>query len=238
MIEKASLQHQREADRRLLQFNNYNEYLDSLRKNSDLKYLESIKQCRNIAEAGYRSAVTLSFNDFNERLEEVRKMVNPPMNIRKPLNELLNKTISQDPLIVALASREKRIRLGDLATIIFIRVKCKKNTEISCYIDYGERLLTENWIPYYKGTKLLQPKKTDLSYYNWRNNTTYLNKTKNFTPITIPQGLIFQCNGDRLIINGNPYLTYSNVNVDLVRIHSDKYLQAMLFDHILKVKSI
>lgn len=54
----------------------------------------------------------------------------------------------------------------------------------------------------------------------------------------MPQGLIFQSNGDRLFINVNTHKSHPNANFDLVRIHSDKYLQVILFDHILKVKSV
>ncbi|XP_050423166.1 cilia- and flagella-associated protein 299-like [Adelges cooleyi] len=237
MTEKAVLHHQKEADRRLLQYKDYNDYLDSLRQPIDLKYLESIKECRDIAEAGYRSAVTLTYKEFNERLEEAKKMVNPPVKIRKSLHKTLFGHISEDPLIVALAAREKRIRLGDLATIIFIRLEHKNNTEISSYIDYGHRLFKENWIPYFEGTKFLMPKKTDLSYYNWRSNTTYINKSKNFTPIAKSTGLVFQCNGDRMIVNINPYL-HPGENSDSIRIYTNKYLQVMLFDHILKIKLI
>lgn len=43
-----------EADRRLLQFKTYEDYLDSLVTPQDLCYLQSVEISRTIAELGYR----------------------------------------------------------------------------------------------------------------------------------------------------------------------------------------
>lgn len=55
-----------------------------------------------------------------------------------------------------------------------------KMVEISSYIDLLERLKSDSFIHYFNRSKLLLPKKTDLSYYNWNTGLSISNDTKNF----------------------------------------------------------
>lgn len=54
-----------------------------------------------------------------------------------------------------------------MTTIIFIRDAKKNKNEISGYIDLAHRLKTEDFKQYFEGKKVLLPKPSDLSYYNW-----------------------------------------------------------------------
>jgi hypothetical protein len=49
----------------------------------------------------------------------------------------------------ALASREELVRTGKMTTIIFIRDRNNNDQEISGYIDYAQRLRTEEFGPYF-----------------------------------------------------------------------------------------
>mmetsp|Transcript_25382 Transcript_25382/g.22419 ORF Transcript_25382/g.22419 Transcript_25382/m.22419 type:complete len:115 (+) Transcript_25382:363-707(+) len=90
-------------------------------------------------------------------------------------------------------------------TIIFIRCKSKKN-EISGYIDLAHRLKTEDFVPYYDGSKNLTPKPTDLSFYNWDTNLCVSNDSPNFKVDASSgmQGLLFRNKRDRKVINVDP----------------------------------
>jgi hypothetical protein len=66
-----------------------------------------------------------------------------------------------------------------LLTIIFIRYqddKCEK----SGYIDLNHRFKTEDFKQYFRGKKLLVPKSSDLSYYNWNTGKCFANDSPNF----------------------------------------------------------
>ena len=54
-----------------------------------------------------------------------------------------------------------------MTTIIFIRDNKNCKNEISGYIDLAHRLKTEDFRLYFEGKKVLLPKPSDLSYYNW-----------------------------------------------------------------------
>lgn len=52
--------------------------------------------------------------------------------------------------------------------------------EKSSYIDLNERMRKESFLDYYLGKKLLLPKSSDLSYYNWKNGKCKSNETEAF----------------------------------------------------------
>ncbi|XP_018340904.1 PREDICTED: uncharacterized protein C4orf22 homolog [Trachymyrmex septentrionalis] len=60
---------QTDSDKRLLSFQNYEEYLDSLVTPVDISYLKSKKTARQLAELGYRCiGETLNEENFYRRL--------------------------------------------------------------------------------------------------------------------------------------------------------------------------
>ena len=64
-----------------------------------------------------------------------------------------------------LAEKEESVLNGRRLIIIFLRYINKH--EISGYIDLADRLKNENFKPYFEGKKILKPKPSDLSYFNW-----------------------------------------------------------------------
>lgn len=94
-----------EADRRLLQFNTYEDYLDSLGTHQDKCYLQSVEVSRSIAELGYRSSgETLSREQFEKRLAAVYLYLYPPY---KPYESASEGMTRDDPLKMDLALRER-----------------------------------------------------------------------------------------------------------------------------------
>lgn len=51
---------------------------------------------------------------------------------------------------------------------------------MSGFIDFAERLKTEDWVPYFLGKKRFLPRPSDLSYYNWDTQAATATSTINF----------------------------------------------------------
>lgn len=138
-----------QADRRLIKFESYEDYLDSLTNNLDACYLQSINTSRTIAELGYRSSgETLTRQQFEKRLAAVIHYLYPPYQPYISSSEGMTKG---DPLLMDLALRERSNRVGILSTIIYLSGYSKSGFEVSAYIDYGERIINEDWVPIFRG---------------------------------------------------------------------------------------
>ena len=95
-------------------------------------------------------------------------------------------------------------------SIIFIRTLNSKGQEISGYIDYAHRLKTENFEAYFSRSKILLPRSSDMSFYNWETQTCTSNHTPNFQVITDNEsGLLFKNKRDRKIINVDPKVRFN-----------------------------
>ncbi|XP_026472482.1 uncharacterized protein C4orf22 homolog [Ctenocephalides felis] len=122
-------------------------------------------------------------------------------------------------------------------TIIFLRHYTKTGFEISGYIDYAEKLVTDDWTDFFKGNKRLWPKTNDLGYYHWRVGRSTCNDTNNYKAIVDPhRGLLFQNRHDRLIICPDPSLPSPGSNTTRTRIFTDRYEHVVLYDHVVRSK--
>lgn len=72
-----------------------------------------------------------------------------------------------------------------LQSVIFIRHFTKGGFEISGYIDYAHRLVSEDWGPFFRANKMLWPRNSDLGYYHWRHGTVRSNISRNYKVIKI-----------------------------------------------------
>lgn len=227
---------QTDSDRRLLSFQNYEEYLDSLVTPVDICYLKSSKTARQLAELGYRcTSETLNEQSFYRRLRIVRDLLFPVHRHYELTSEFVSPV---GTLMKELALRERTNRLRTLSTIIFVRrFITKLQFEESAYIDFYERLKSEDWLPYYRGEKKLLPLKRDLAYYHWRMGKTCLNETRNYVPIIDPKrGLLFKNIHDRQVITVDPTAASPGVQTTRVRIHCPFYEHVILYDHVIRSK--
>lgn len=227
---------QTDSDRRLLSFQNYEEYLDSLVTLADICYLRSTKIARQLAELGYRcTGETLSEKSFYRRLRIVRDLLFP---VHRPY-ELTSEFVSPaGRLMEELALRERANRLRILSTIIFVRrFITKLQFEESAYIDFGDRLESEDWLPYYRGERRLSPLKRDLAYYHWKMERTCLNDTRNYVPIVDPKrGLLFKNIHDRQVIRVDPAAASPGIQTTRIRIYCPFYEHVILYDHVIQSK--
>lgn len=102
-----------EDDRRLLDFETYEDYLDSFLTKEDLCYLRSLILARTISELGYRStSETLSKRQFEERKSTIHEILFPS---RKPHILACDGAELSDPFLRELADRERPNRVGILS---------------------------------------------------------------------------------------------------------------------------
>jgi hypothetical protein len=140
-----------------------------------------------------------------------------------------------------------------MTTILFIRVagrdgkskgatqdgkeKSTFRNEVSGYIDLADRMKKEEFKPIFQKKKILMPKETDLSYYNWDTSKAFINDSPNFrTDANSDQGLLFRNKRDRKVICVNP--ESDNVGDDTTReeIECEQYTQVVFFDHLTRRK--
>ncbi|XP_053625510.1 cilia- and flagella-associated protein 299-like [Plodia interpunctella] len=224
-----------EADRRLLPFESWEDYLDSLIEIADLRNLRSIVSARTIAALGYRAnGDTLSEKEFYTRRAVIYNVVYPSPKAYTLVSEGAD---LDDAFIRELAVRERANRVGILQTIIFIRHFTKGGFEISGYIDYAHRLLSENWTTFFKGKKQLWPTENDLGYYHWRHGTVRSNISRNYKPLMDPdKGLLFQNRHDHKIVCPDPEQDPGQ-NTTKSRLYSERYTQIEVYDHVVRRKS-
>lgn len=213
------------------QYDTYEDYLDSQLSTTDLDYLEDEEMARQLVELGYRGVGdTIRREDFDERKGLLMERTSQKLSAPKRL-AAADCDLAHSPLLQELASREEFVRSGKLTTIIFIRHFNSKKQEISGYIDYAQRLRTDDFTPIFEGRKLLLPKPTDLSFYNWDTQLSTSNSTPFYQVIADNgQGLLFKNKRDRKLINVNPE-TSPGENTTRIEIKSPEYTQVVLYDH-------
>ncbi|XP_010626913.1 cilia- and flagella-associated protein 299 isoform X3 [Fukomys damarensis] len=151
------------VDNIVTQFNTYEDFLDSQITTVDLYYLGDESLARQLVELGYRgTGEILKREDF-----EARKAA---IEITRLAKRTQKKTLAsagkdlQDNFLKALAMREEDNRSGKVSSVIFIRDKNSYGQEVSGYIDYADRLKTEDFEVYFSGKKRLLPRPTDLRF--------------------------------------------------------------------------
>ncbi|KAI5063278.1 hypothetical protein GOP47_0021825 [Adiantum capillus-veneris] len=213
-------------------FDTYEEYLDSQITSTDLFYLEDIDLARQLVELGYRSNAEImtrdQFTKQKEALEQSRLQA-----LQKVPKKIFSagKDLSGFPFLKALADREHAVRHGNMATIIFIRDYNPKGHEISGYIDYGERLKSEDLEPIFDCKKRLLPMPYDLSYYNWVTLNSCSNSSSNYQVVADSvDGLLLKNKKDRKILSVDPNKEPGD-NSTRTTIETDEYQQVVIYDH-------
>ena len=238
-----------ENDKNILdQFDTYESYLDSFVTLNDLNYLGNIEVARQLIELGVNIKTEILtkelFQKKKEWLIEIRKT-----RFQTKVQKLCFKCVKDpsvyetDAFLSAIAKREEDIVNGRLLVIVFIRAKIKRENqklvEISGYIDLAERIKSEDFQAYYERTRILLPRKTDLSYYNWNTGTCYINDSKNFKNEEVyeKQELMFKNKRNRksLAISSDRTDDENSSRIELTSFIPE-YEQIVLFDHFSKRK--
>ena len=168
--------------------------------------------------------------DFEERkgllLERSNQKLSAPKRLASAICDLRH-----SPFLQELANREELVRSGKLTTIIFIRHFNGKKQEISGYSDYAQRLRTDDFAAVFEGKRLLLPRPSDLSYYNWDTQLSTSNSTPYYQVIADSgHGLLFKNKRDRKLINVNPEANPGE-NTARIELKTPEYTQVVLYDH-------
>lgn len=223
-------------DRNVLDFESYDDYLDQQVTGEDLFFLEDQDTARKLVELGYKGKDVLSREEFEAAQQLART---GPLKRRESVdvNCSVGKDLSDNPLLSALAKREELVRSGGLATILFIR-DYVRGQEVSAYIDYGHRLRSENFENYFTRRKKLLPRRSDLSYYNWKTHTLFYNNSLTFQVLADSElGLVMKHKRDRKTIHVDPGATSPGDNCSRTVIPCKDYLQVTIYDHVTRRKN-
>ncbi|CAJ1329142.1 unnamed protein product [Effrenium voratum] len=224
-------------------FTTYEDYLDSQITPQDRFYLEEDELARQLVEIGCRKGEVLTREDFAARREAAENAKKARLQNAPKVLASAQKNLTDFPVLRHLACREELVRSGKLSTIIFIRDKNHRGQEISGYIDYGHRLKTENFEPYFERKKRLLPKSSDLSFYNWDTQHSTSNESPNFQILPDhEQGLLFKNKRDRKgcieekVISVDPRSEPGD-NSKRLEVPTTEYIQVVIFDHMTRKKS-
>lgn len=230
------------CDLKMSTYNSYEDYLDSLIRPEDHRYLKSKVVCRLIASLGYTASESLTRDQFNTRKNAINEYLHPT---RKPYHLFSSGFEPRDEVIRALAARERANRVHMLATIIYIRKRNKRGHEVSGYIDYTDSLYKYSlrqecgvdWMENFAERQTVSANSSDLSFYNSLTGQTSKNDTLNFRVITDPKkGLTFIYRMDRRAIFVNPNLNNPGISTTRNKITSNIYKHVVLFDHVPRSK--
>mmetsp|Transcript_5229 Transcript_5229/g.7334 ORF Transcript_5229/g.7334 Transcript_5229/m.7334 type:complete len:232 (+) Transcript_5229:112-807(+) len=219
-------------------YETYEDYLDSQISGKDMYYLQDQSLARQLVELGYRgTGETFKREEFERRKKEIEQIRRDALS--KNIQVLASSGIETKnfPLLHALAEREKKVRDGKLATIVFIRDKNANGQEISGYIDYGDRLEMDDFKMYFEHKKRLLPRSSDLSFYNWSTQLSTSNPSKYFQVIADSDiGLLFKSKRDRKIVCVDPNSECGD-NSSRTELKTTEYAQVVIYDHVTRRKS-
>jgi len=213
-------------------YETYEDYLDSKITQEHLYYLGSRDVARQLFELGCVGGLEImERSKFEQRKQENIDQKAAKHNAQVPLAHL-NCDPSFSPLMSKLAEIEEHVRAGVKTCIIFIRYTNSSDQEISAYIDFGERLSTEDWAQYFSGKKALKPKITDLSFFNWKTRTVHRNQTTLFElKPNGDHGLIVTNKRDQKNIDLDPSCSSPGDNTERIDMNDPNYPHCVLFIH-------
>ena len=229
----------------LNEFATYEEYLDSQLSADDAEYIDSDALARSLVELGYRgNGECISRKEFEQRkaasARAIAAGINGNANGNRPVvhkllaHQSVNRDLTSLALLHALATREDAVRSGRLSCIIFIRDFNSRGQEISGYIDYAQRLKSEDWSAYFSGRKRFLPRANDLSYFNWETSLSTSQHSSNFQvkADNSDGGLLFKNKRDRKVINVDPAKANDcGDNTVRIEIKTTEYAQCVIYDH-------
>jgi len=214
-------------------FPDYEAYLSSQISDVDSAYLDGEDTARALIELGYRGpGDTLKREEWEARVKADREKHLHRDVAPKPLASVgKEREMAGKPFLLALAAREELVRNGKLTCIIFLRDVNAKGQEVSGYIDYAARLRTDPFEAIFEGRARLQPRPSDLSYYNWETQATAGQSSVNYAVLADGEvGLLFKNKRDRKVVNVDPAAPPGD-NTTRTEIRTPEYAQVVIYDH-------
>lgn len=220
-------------DNTLVEFNTYEDYLDSQMTAEDLFYLEDQELARQLIEVGYHGkGEILARDQFHQRKAAYQEAKKNRQAAQVKALSHVGCPIEGNPFLQALAKREESLRNGRTTTILFIRQQEPGKNEKSAYIDLAHRMKTDDFGAIFMNKKKLQPKKSDLSFYDWDVLWGMMTDSPNFrVQADGKEGLLFRNKRDRKMINVNPEAPDPGDFTTREVVECPDYTQVVFFDH-------
>ncbi|XP_030240143.1 cilia- and flagella-associated protein 299 [Drosophila navojoa] len=229
----------------ILDFNTYEDYLESYTTKQDKQYLRRKDVIAKYLKLGYRAtSAPYDAAEFKRRQFLAMNAIRPKTSDEQYFSRYLSPN-NKDPVLLQFKEREFPIYSKILATIVFTMYTDNKGSEISAYIDLGmswanttrQAYNHANWKGIYEGRAHLRPMPHHLSYRNAQYNVFYHTDSDNFKVVHDDRyGLMFMHKGDHkyLPVGGhdNPF----NRNVNRSTVISPKYGSVIFYDHALRKK--
>ena len=126
----------------IARFTSYQDYLDSLIAEEDIRYLQDGELARLIAELSYRGAgrtlTEREYDDEKERIEMAKKLKEINENAEQA-GDMLATDEGDAVLVAAIKQRYKENKEGQMNSLIYLYIK-EENKEVSGHIDLAARL--------------------------------------------------------------------------------------------------
>lgn len=247
-------------DYSLSAFGTHEDYLDSMVGEDEHRYIRHVKSARKLGVLKSNVAKVYTSDEFDKIKFQIAEELNPKV-LSNPLygkyfqggDEVLQALADREHMnIIRRLSVIDHIPYGIpytisyhiisfhcLQTIILLQFRQANGFDISGYVDFEQSLQHctgrvhgySDWQAIFQGRKLLKPKPTDLSFYDWHRKKCEYTDSANWRSITYFGDLKFLHKGDLRIIpvTDKPSKFQKNVVRTLVR--SKNYGTVILYDH-------
>jgi hypothetical protein len=128
----------------VLHFDTYDDYLDSKITQEHLYYLRSRNVARQLFELGcIGGSEVMDRKKFDQKKQDLADQKNTKQSAQVPLTHV-GCDLSASPLMQKLAEIEDEVRNGQKTALIFLRATNSSGQAVSAYIDYADRLRSED----------------------------------------------------------------------------------------------
>ncbi|SPP86014.1 cilia- and flagella-associated protein 299 [Drosophila guanche] len=233
-----------QVDLSVLNFETYNDYINSFTTADDERFLSNRKVIKSIVQLGYRTTkVPYDQDEFDRRVNIAEQAIRPKTTKVGLLGDFMSPT-NTDPVLLEFKRREIPNLIKYLSTIVFTSYQAKDGSEISGYIDLecswrhaASDIKKIDWKCVFEGRCRVKAMPHHLSYSNPRYNMVKYTDSDNYLVMHDHYyGLLFMHKGDRKIVTvGGQYNLYSK-NAKRSMVYSPKLGYVVFYDHIVRKK--
>ncbi|KAH8269351.1 hypothetical protein KR018_007031 [Drosophila ironensis] len=231
------------VDFSVLEFENYDDYINSFATVMDHRYMNSHSTIKTIVQLGYRTTkIPYTINEFKKRVELALEAIRPKTSHHGYFSDVMSLK-NKDPVLLEFKSRESPNLNKILSTIVFTSYIHSNGSEISGYIDLEmswrnctrEALKHTDWRGVFAGRSRLKPMPHHLSYSNPRFNMIKYTDSDNYLVMHDHHyGLMFMHRGDHKMITVGAQTNTKNAKRSMV--YSPKYGYVVFYDHFVRKK--
>ncbi|XP_044251152.1 cilia- and flagella-associated protein 299 [Drosophila takahashii] len=230
----------------LINFNKYQDYVDSFITIKDIRYLRNKKVERKLIQnaCGKNCLGSLLTRDQFHQRRAKELILLKPRGIcgLKLFGDYLN---NNDEVLQQFAIRERKLVDKQISTIVYLIMRSKNGLEISSFLDLEQSFRESrcetsqsrvDWRGIFEGRVKLMPSRNHLSFFHWHHNRVSYNDSDNFRVANNRQhSLLLKHIGDHkmLCVNATCDCEYTK-NVNRETYFSPTYGYVIFFDHIIR----